>query len=560
MISSTISSIGIIPGQNITPDTFTPLQIQEAQALAIAYLSDWFPTQDFQRGSTLHSLLVRPMAMWYLVGRFEWETLRATQSLGALLKNPNLVIDEVVDAILSNFRISRRSGTFATGRVRVDFSATTVQSIPTSLVFSTVDGIAFSPSDTYRITDDPQDDNDLRLFGNDSDAFYALIPVTAVVVGVGSQIRNGTPLSVSPGIPLFVVGSAFGDFQGGANSETNEDLVARLPSAMTVKNLASPLSIKSTILDNFTGICDVSVQGAFDKAMTRNSHGLLGIKSGGFADIYVRAAGGVLRGIQAVQATLQQIVSGGGRSRGIYSASLQRGMFPGHYFVTAVRGANDASGSYFIRQEVKDLDLSSGADASLVSGNVIPEMSEGFYSRYQTNTVFFEVEYDSSLGTTVTDQLIDEVPVSVEVLYTPFVNDIQNFVLLRNSGVILADYLVKAVIPCMVRLPIITVDAIDDTVLQVVKDTILSYINSLTIGETLRCDGLVVAIREVSGVTNVRLPIRLEGEVFPPSGPTINIVSNGDLELPSLLLSGVVPGNSAFFIEPSDINISIITS
>ena len=559
MITSAISSIGIVPGQNITPATFTTQQILESPALATAHLSDWFPTQDFNPGSTLFALLVRPMAMWYLVGRFEWETLRATQSLAGVLQNPSLAINEVVDAILSNFRISRMAGVAATGRARVSFSATTVQSIPQSIIFSTIDGVTFSPSGVFRITDSPQDDSDLPLFGDGSGGFYALIPVSATDVGVNGQIRDGTPLSVSPGLPLLVVASAFGDFQGGAEAESNSDLLARLPSAMTVKNLSSPLSIKATIVDRFPGICDVAVQGAFDPGMTRNSHGLMGLKSGGFADIYIKASGGVQHGIQLTQATLQEITSVSGQFRGVYAASLPRSVFPGHYFVAAVRGANDASGSYFIRQEVRDLDLSPSAGASLISGNVVPEVSEGAYSRYQTNTVFFEIEYDPSAGTTVVDQFTSEVLVAVEVVYTPLIGEIQDFVLLRNSGVILADYLVRAAVPCLVRLPVITIDAVDETVLQPVRDVVMAHINSLGIGESLRCDELVMAIRSVSGVTNVRLPIRLSGDIFPPDGSMASLSNNGDLSLPSLPTIGVVPGNSTFFIEASDINISIIT-
>lgn len=560
MISSAITSIGLVPGQNITPDLFTEAQIREAQALAVAHLTDWFPSQDFQRGSTLYSILVRPMAMWYLVGRFEWETLRATQSLGALAQRPDLMVDEVVDAILSNFRVSRRPGSPARGRVRIDFSKNTVQSIPESLTFSSVDGIQFNPSGVFRVTDDPQDDGDVQLFGDGGGAFYCLVPVMAVEVGVGGLIRGGTPLSVSPGIPFFVTASAFGDFHEGVDQEANEALIARLPSAMAVKNLASSLSIKSVIIDQFPDVADVSVQGAFDPAMKRNSHNILGIKSGGFADIYFKPATGLSKGVVSLAATLQEVVVVSSQSRGVYSVTLQRSVFPGHYFVSAVRAAGDASGSYHIREESRAIDLTSGSDSVLSGNNMIPEVNEGVYSKYQTNTVFFEVEHDPDLGTSPTDQFLDELPVEVEVVYVPFVSEIQDFVLGRNVGVILADYLVKAAIPCLVRLPVITIDATSEEVLDPVRNSILSFISSLKIGETLRCDDLVANIRSVAGVTNVRLPIRLLADVFSPDGGVIEISSRGDLQIPQLPSSLVVPGNSAFFIEPSDINISIIVN
>lgn len=557
MITSAIDSFGVIPGTNITPSMFTPDQITEAEALAEAFLLDNFPTQDFGRGTTYHATIVRPLAMFYLAGRFEWESLRATQSLGALSTRPDLMIDEVVDAILSNFRISRRSGAASTGRVRVNLTKSVSQPVADTTTFTTTDGVEFVPTGSFRLIDEPQDEDDIQIFASGT-AFYALIPVRASAVGVAGQIKAGTPLTMSPALSNFVSAAAFDDFHDGVDKEMNDELIARLPAAMTTKNLASPLSIKAVIMENFPDVSDVTVQGAFDPVMTRGSHGLLGIKSGGFADIYFKLAGGVSRAIHELTATLESIGGQDVNYKATYSVALGRDTSPGHYFVVAVRDENNAIGSYFIKQELKDIDVSPVGSAELVQSNSISEVGEGTYSRYQTNVVFFEVEYDESLGSVPADQFASEMTVFVEVVKMLSVEEIQNFVSARDSGVVLADYLVRAAVPALVSLPIINVDVKSGTTESSIAAAITSFIHSLKIGETLRSDALVSAIKSVSGVISVRLPIRLAANVFSPEGTVLELASFGDLAVPSQPLLGVVPQNSAFFIEPSEINLKLI--
>lgn len=559
MITSAISSLGVVPGQNITPDTFSDSQIQAAEALVVAFLSEAFPDQDFDSGTALNALLVRSMAMIYLTNRLEWETLRATQSLGALLAQPSLVSNEVVDLILSNFRISRRLGASSQGRIKISLSRMITQVVTEDFVFSTQDGAQFVPAQAYRLIDEVQDDGDLKMYA-EGDGAYVLLPVVASKVGSSGQIKDGTPLSSSTGIAGFVTAHAFGDFYGGAEDETNDELLARLPSAMTVKNLVTPLSIQSVIIDQFPEVSDVSVQGAFDPAMTRNSHGILGFKSGGFADIYFKTSAGIIHDSVSLSATLQEITGEGDESRGLYAVSLSRDMMPGHYFVTAVRTDSAAAGSFYIKQETKGMDLSRTAGATQVHGNQIFSTNEAAYSKYQTSVILFEIEFDPSAGNTPEEQFDDEITVTVESACLPYVADIQDFVLERGNGVVLADYLVKAVIPCFVRLPVITIDATTSDILSTVRETITQFINSLKIGADLRVDELVMKIRAVSGVLGVRLPIRFSGEIFAPDGTVIPLSSSGNLKIPRLPDSLIVPENTAFFIEPSDINISIVTN
>lgn len=549
MASTPITSLGFIPGQNLLPSRFSDAEIQEAELLVSQFLSDTFSTMDFVKGSVLYDQVVRPTSMIYLISRSGWDTLRATQSLSAVLKSPEIASNEIVDSILSNFQIERRIGSFATGRIKVVFSRDTTQSISSASIFRTSDGLEFKPTATFRIIADPKDPLDLKLTSFGVGQYYALVPVQSVERGAKYQISDGIPIFTSIASSFFIATSSFGNFVGGSDDESNEALINRLPEAMSVKNLSSRLSISATIKDRFPDVSDVSVQGAQDPAMSRNSHNVFGIKAGGFVDVYVKTASGILNGQLSTEASLVEII---GSSKAIYTAKVNKGDFPGHYLVNSVRSSESSISSFFIRSQVKDIDLDDGF------GNIIPKAVEGVYSCYQQSSVFFEIDYDESLGAVPSDQFSEVITVVLGISYAQGIEDIQSSVSDRQAGVILADYLIKAAIPCFIELPTITIEASSYSAASEVKMAIYNYITALGIGATLKVDEMIMRIRAVPEVKSVRLPITVSGFILCPDGSTLDISSSGDLSIPYRPDLAVVPQNTAFFIELSGINVATI--
>jgi hypothetical protein len=550
-MAAPITSLGFVPGQNILPSRFSDAEIQAAELFVSQYLTDLFPTMDFVKGSVLYNMVVRPTAMIYLICRSGWDTLRITQSLAAVIKNPELASDEIVNAILSNFQITRRIGSLSTGRVKMVFSKETTQTISTSVVFKTSEGLEFKPSSTFRIISEPKDPMDLKLVNSGVGQYYAIVPVVASSRGADYQIRDGIPLFTSLSSSFFVAASSFGNFVGGSEDETNEALIARLPEAMAVKNLSSRLSISSTLKSAFSDILDVSTQGASSPVMARNSHNLFGVKMGGFADIYIKSASGILNGQVSLAASLVEIV---GTTKAVYLVTVGKDLFPGHYFINSVKSSAESISSYFIQSQVKSLDATDGW------GNIIPESEEGAYSVYQESAVYFEIDYDSSLGTSPGDQFESSITVAVEVSYVQGIGDIQALVSDREEGIILADYLVKAAVPCFITLPTITVEASSYSKAVEVRRAIYNYITGLSIGDQLRLDEMIVKIKSVGEVKSVKLPISIRGTIFCPKGGTLDISSNGDLSVPYRPDLLVVAQNTTFFIELSDINVAVILS
>jgi uncharacterized phage protein gp47/JayE len=552
-MNSPITSLGFIAGQNLNPSRFSDAEIQSAERLVSQFLLDTFPTMDFAKGSALYDVVVRPTAMIYLISRLEWESLRATQSLKGVIENPEVASAEVVDAILSNFQIKRRVGSSAKGLVRMVFSRNVSQAIQSSVVFRTAEGLEFRPTGSFRLISDVVDQGDIKLQSSGASQFVAIVPVQAVARGSRFQISDGTPLSVSLQSSAFVAASAFGNFSGGGDDETNEDLIARLPEAMSVKNLASRLSISATIKDRFPGVFDVSVQGSFDPAMTRNSHNAFGMKTGGFADIYVKMMSGISTKTVEVVATRVELDTV--EKSATYSVFVDREIAPGHYFVRSVKQDAASISSLSIVSQIRGVDVSPGAENQYP--NRIPRLVEGAFSRYQTLDTIFKIDYDEDLGSTIEDQLPESINVLADIVFAEGIKEIQGYVSSRDSGMILADYLVRAAIPCFVRLPIIKIKAVSDTSAESVRLAIYEYINKLPMGASLKIDEMVVRIRSVSGVRSVELPITVSGEILCPSGDVLDIRSNGDLSIPYRPEIMVVPQNTTFFIELAEIDIEV---
>jgi hypothetical protein len=555
-MTSPLTSLGFTPGQNLNLSRFTDSEIQAAESLVSQYLLDTFPTMDFAKGSTLYDIVVRPTAAIYLISRLEWESLKATQSLRGVISNPELASDDVVNAILSNFQITRKAGSAAAGYARMVFSRGVSQAIQSSLIFRTQDGLEFKPAGAFRLIDSVVEETDIQLVANGVSQYVAIVPLRAVMHGAKYQISDGTPFTVNVQSSAFVSAAAFGNFSGGSDDETNADLINRLPEAMATKNLASRLSVSATIKDRFPNIVDVSTQGAFDPAMTRNAHNVLNVKVGGFADIYVKALSGV--SVRSLSLNASRISLDTEAKNATYLAAIGRDMVPGIYFARSVRTDVSSISGFLITDQVRGLDMSplSGGRPT----NLVPLVVEGAFSRYQTLDVIFVVDYDESTGQTIEDQLAETMPVIVDAVFTEQIEQIQDMVSDRESGIILADYLVKAAIPCFVHLPLIRVKAQSYDVATDIRLEIYNYINKLRMGAPLSIDEMVVRIRSVPGVSGVALPLFATGEILCPSGDILDVRSDGDLEIPYKPHLGVVPQNTTFLVELAEIDIEVIVT
>lgn len=544
---ATVDSLSFVPGVNLTDLSFTAEEIASAEALIAESISARQPSLDLSPSSTLYDLLVRPAAIEYLNNRAMSEAIQATQSLQGVKENPELASDDVVNAILSNFSLSRKAGSLATGSVRVNVSRNVIYSIPSGQIFTSSLGAEFQTPGVYLAMADPSD-GDLLLQAADSqnDQFFFILPLTAVEIGVNSQIANNVELTPKAAIANFISAYSFGSFTGAVDQETNDQLIARIPEAMSAKNRVSRASLSSELKTQFSSIIDVSVTGYGDEALLRGLGGVLPVKGGGFADIWIRTSLAAESVTTELTATMDSISAG----RGTCSVTVPATSHPGHFFIATVRSSANAAllGTFTIASQTKVIG---------VSGHKIGSVSQGAFSKYQSTNIVFTIDPETGQPfPTVGEQF----QVSVETIGIPLITEAQSFIddpQTRSAGV---DYLVRASVPCLTWCSPITVYTQAVVNLEDVRTAIFSYINNLKMGDPLSIDGVVMAVRSVVGVNRVVLPVRLMGRIFCPDGSTLDLTSENALVVPSRPELQVVPETTAFYVSVDDIALNAIVS
>ena len=121
--------------------------IQQAETYAQQYLEAKFPTVDFRQGTGVRDLVIRPNAVMIALVKKYVETYFQN---GTLASATDDTPSDVVDGILSNFFITRNTGSFATVRARLYFlfqnGTPSNVALPTSAFFSTDNTRMFYPS------------------------------------------------------------------------------------------------------------------------------------------------------------------------------------------------------------------------------------------------------------------------------------------------------------------------------------------------------------------------------------------------------------------------------
>lgn len=555
-----IDDLTFVEGYNLDDTRFTAQQILEAEAIVAEFISARNSTLDVSLDSNLHDLLVREKAILFLTARDQIAALQATQSLKGITDNPELASEKVLDAILSNYLITRKSGARARGTIRVNVSRSGTYSLSSGTQFVSSSGLVFVTEQAWRASVDPETDipsnvspldaaeEALRLYPSDASSgqHYFLVPVVAAEVGSKYALSGQNQFTVQPRPANFISAFSFGSFLGAVEPESNQQLIERIPSALSARNLVSRYAISSSLVDKFqSAIVSVGVAGVGDSFLLRGSENILGLKIPGFTDIWVRTSASLIQKDVGLVASLESIESDRSAQ---YSVEVGVDAFPGHYFVTAVRPGTSSGlyplGSYVIEAQVKGM---------ATSPNKIDSIAVGAYSRFQKSTVVFSVPPNAD-GIDHAETL----DVVVTVAGQEGIAEIQDYVsdpMIRSAAI---DQLVRAVIPCFISLSPITVYCSADTKPDEIRKDIYDYINAIPAGGDLNLDRVVESVRKVSGVTQIDLPLLVAGRIYPPSGEPIDIVSNNRLEIPVLAERQVAPDTTSFFVDTADIHLSLI--
>jgi hypothetical protein len=269
-------------------------------ATAANFLEQFLTAQvtdgDFGKGTALRDLAVQAIAAVVAFLRADAAQIRQMQSLltvkAAVGTGDVDALRDAVTGILSNFLVTSKGGGkargFAIGHAtqQVDvFVATSVRFTFTQGVVFVVDSIdtLFIPKEELvPIVDSSGDVLDYEF----------RIPLVAIATGGTYNIEPGLFTAFDRFNPYVTRVEATAKFTGGKGPETVDEILARAPTAVSVRNLVNDRSIEATLEDNFDGIEAILVIGMGEPEMQRDIvpaiAPTLKFHVGGAVDIYLR--------------------------------------------------------------------------------------------------------------------------------------------------------------------------------------------------------------------------------------------------------------------------------
>lgn len=275
-----------------TTITINPTDVTNAANFLEQFLSDSDPEGDFSKGTALRDHTVGALAAIFAFLRSDSTQVRQLQSLVTVQQatggDPEALRDAVI-AILSNVFISPKNGSKSRG-IGIGHSSQQVDMfIQPTHRFTRSPGLIFVVDSTDTLFIPATDLVPVVDATNTVIEYQFRIPLVAV--------RTGTAYDIDPGIfsdfdrfnPFVTRIENLDKFTGGKAVESVAEILARAPTAISVRNLINQRSITAVLDDNFADIRALFIAGMGDPEMQRDvvmvaSH--MAIHVGGAADIY----------------------------------------------------------------------------------------------------------------------------------------------------------------------------------------------------------------------------------------------------------------------------------
>ena len=517
-------------------------EVKEQQEILTTFLQEKYPDAVVQYG-VMHDLVNYLNAIFSAKERKELNNWKSARSLLAIEENPDIADEDSVDNILSNFNVTRREGTSAYGDIQLELSEDNYAIIPADTVF-TCNGLEFTTLESLTVYPSGSESAiaDRILKPLDSGNFGCIIPVVASEIGSAGCLKKGTVLANTT-INNLVVASAYNDFYGGTDTETNDSLLSRFRAGIATPCWGNRDNIKAILFNSgkLPALVDASIVGMGDTEMIRDQISLFPISTGGKVDIYIKTSPYTIT--STVDLTAVAYSKTGGYVN--WSINVPANTLFGAWRVTSIRAVDaslEADSYEIIEQTVSD-----------TAGELKPQ--DVAYTQNQIITVKFrtiESFPDISVGDTkeFTVSLIGLPHIEVA---TKLCND-------RSLKPVSSDVLVKAAVPCIVHAEIFIkynkVSVLLDSTVDAIKKAVAAKINNKPFTSYLTTAELVSDIEPLLADNQKIASIQLTGIILGPTGDVYRIISSKQLELPDLPLNYVSPKTTAFFSDIDYIDVT----
>jgi hypothetical protein len=503
-------------------------------------MSENYTDIDVGPGSVISELLVKLAAA---VQNEQYNTISSLaqgKSITEALDSSTDTYSPVIDLIASNYNTERSGGSKVTGRVKVYVSDSNGYTFNEGFTFiQPALNLTYYLTETLRVSPKPSTILNEQQLYSENGLYYFTLPVEAENPGPEYQVSSGTVfvLQESEFISDLVKIEAYGNFSSGKSVETDKEVIAKIKYNLGHSRYESPVGIYKKFSETFPGFQALSVCGANDPEMTRAKQNILGISTFGKADVYVRTS---------LAPAIKQLTDKKAKNIGgdVWEMEIENYEIPGFYSIVSIVPQftqYNLGGTL-----VFDPPSFHKAFYSDQKYNEIFSDADARFTKYQRAVVRFKyTPYEGALNP---DQLF-----TVHATYQPNILEMQNMLLLDDERLACADYLVKAVLPCMVSLNITltkkrTIDSFESLNLQQLKKDIFTYINTIPFEGELDASKIVDICHNYD-IKRVELPISMRGNILCLDGTALTLEANDVLTIPYNLEKGVTPRTTMYFID-----------
>jgi len=526
----------------------------EVKELLRQAINNYSGTTDVNRG-VISDIVLELTSLLTAATEADVEEVRSAVTLAAITSDPAAFSDEAVDAIASNYRVTRKVGAKATGKIAIALSTNSSVVVSKGALF-TIAGLRFQATDTF--TSVVYSDTGtttlpplpyMRMIGNIGSRYVFLVDVEALENGSGANLPSNITATMDDPPLQFYGACTYGSLTGGVDDETNQQLVARLLAGASVQTWGNRTSLESLIRANYPSTTHVSIVGTGDSVMLRDKHGLVPIGLGGKADVYLRYNALYETKVTTVIATLKSKVG----ATGSWEFVLGRDVAPGFYDVQKILLPSKllTEVGFVPSSDVRGLDT---------SGSIyVPDVTtalEGTYSRYQTATIQFQ-----DTLTNATSLVVNSATASYQVVirYMPNIDTVQTFLGQSANLSLSSDVLIKAPVPVFTAisfdLEIPTANATPDQ--AALKTAICAAVHAQGFSNKLTESVISSAVRGV--INNASIDnLTMAGSLRKPNGTSVSLTGTSSLTVSNDTTNMVSASTVVFYLAASSISINVV--
>lgn len=496
-----------------------------------AQLSSAYTTYDFSKASVLRSLLVEPNAWFGATVAAELEKIKSTLLFAGT--GTGTADDALVDLLMQAFGKVRAAGSKARGLIQLTFSRSGSYRIPQSSTFTTDTEIVFTSESSYLVTPTVSGAaNELQLVAHGG-VYVCQLPMVCAVTGTVGNVKAGTPVTWASPLSGFVAAEVVVS-NGGEDAESNESLLARRDISLTAPVFGGRANIRALIEQVYPAVIESAVFGMSSAEVIRNGHNAFGIKTGQYADVFVRTARRLTFKTFELEARLLDAATG------TMSVTVPAAAFPGAYAISAINRTAAEVDSLPITALITLIDSANHAFTTPFNTTA----DDLRYYPYRTRVVTF------------TDPAgVDGLSYLVTMYGIPDTEQILETILADDARPYGLDVTVSAPFPVLLDVGIQAYGVLTEAQSIGIQAAVTTAVENMRFGAPAAYAAVIIEAAQAaapSGVT-IKVPVSLTGTYVAPDGTTTTRRSSSEIQAWNDASLGASKKNTSFFLRTCQI-------